>query len=433
MSTSKSNIPDQALAQFSMYIDKAVYNREEQEFRWHCVASDVEEDVYTDNMTLGLFEKFLARIDSKESPPEKYCSSFWSGGKPYPAISHYSDQNGKAVPGETECVYVDGDKLKAKGKFFKTPLGLAVFDAINRDKTGVKRSDLDNPVRISIAFLDYAHKHKSNGEVFERKSLDDICPWCILESISGDGKGKEYLDGHLIHLAFTRVPVNKRTDVEVEMAKVTRKDDAESIVGDLAEVLDVQEEQFRSEVLVTMSEEIPEESAPDKVVEVKATVSDDEEEEETPVDKKKKKKKVTEEKSHVLQDVLESYRSAFDKVVDAEASTEEKLQAMQPYMEELANVTRSSIQKFPPLDSQSQMPELEAFRSQVNAQFTQINGTLALLQQLLETKSTIHDAQVPTPRSFQPPIMLVPTVQPAQDGKPIGLREVIRSSVGLNP
>jgi uncharacterized protein (DUF2164 family) len=70
---------------------------------------------------------------------------------------------------------------------------------------------------------------------FTRKSITDSCPLC--QKKVGD---KEYLSGQLIHLAFTRVPVNTRTEVEVEKAAMTtKKEDAASIVGEeLAEELD---------------------------------------------------------------------------------------------------------------------------------------------------------------------------------------------------
>jgi cation transport regulator len=418
---------DDSFVQFSMYIDKAVYNKEEQEFRWHCVASDVDEDIYKDNMTLELFSKFLARIESGEMPPEKYRSEFWSGGMPYISLSHYSDQNGNAVPGTVESVYVDGKKLKSKGTFHKTPLGMACFDAINRDK--VKKSDVSqNPVRISIAFLDYAHRHKSNGQVFIRESTEDVCPWCILEAITGTGSGKEYLDGHLIHEALTRVPVNQRTSMEVEMA-ITRKDDAESIVGELAEEIDKEEINFRSDVLVTMSES-------DLVVENAKTKKDEEdaepEEEDMDEEKKKKVAKKEEKADHVLESSFTSFRAAFDQVVNIEASSEEKLRAMQPFMEDLANVVRSNIESVSTVKVDPAHRELEEFRSQVSAQFSEINKTLQLLLQLQENKSVVQNSAVPVPRSIQPPMTMVPQVSPAQQTLgPRPLREIIERGMGL--
>src|SRR5574341_2490272 len=127
---------------------------------------------------------------------------------------------------EVWIMYIlDGKFLKATGKFSKTPLGRACFDAACKS---VYSKDDEGKVRISIAFLDWMHKHKSNGFTFERKDLGDFCPECLKELINGEYKGRAFLKGQLVHLAQTKVPVNKRTEITVEvdraMAK-TRKED----------------------------------------------------------------------------------------------------------------------------------------------------------------------------------------------------------------
>lgn len=418
-----------AVVDFSMFIDKAVYSKESQELRWHCVASDTEEDSYSDNMTEELFRSFLERIESNERPPEKYCSEFWKGGKPYISVSHYSDQDGKGVPGDVECVYIDGEKFKGKGTFYQNKLGWACFNAINRDKFGTykaKDKELNNPVRISIAFLDYKHRHKSNGEIFVRENLDDQCPYCLLEALTGKSEGKEYLDGHLIHLALTRIPVNKRTEMEVSRSMATRKGDAESIVGEIAEELEEQETQFRSEALVTMSEE-------EIVEEAKHKDEDMEDDEEEMSEDEKKKKMAKEEKSetrHILQDVLDAYKSAFDKLGNAEATAEEKLRAMQTPLEQLAQVTRAHLEgtTVEKVQENEQIAQLKSQLENTNSEVAQLRQDLQIALQALQDKSNVQETQVPAVRSLQPQQVTRP-VLPAQ-GQPRGLHEIIQRSVG---
>ena len=152
---------------------------------------------------------------------------------PYLSLSHYPDLNGKAVPGEPLELFIDGKQLKARGILFDSPLGTAVWKALKKDEIKTKSSVDDDKIRISIAFLDLAHKHGDMGDIFKRNSLTDICQDCK----KGVGN-KIYLDGYLVHLALTRVPVNPRTiikseDAMTKKAKIqTRKEDALSIVED---------------------------------------------------------------------------------------------------------------------------------------------------------------------------------------------------------
>ncbi len=224
----------ETLSEFSLRIERAAYDKATGERRWRAVASDTDEDSRQDNMSLELFNNFIDRIVSNEEVPEQFRSDFWKGGMPYLSVSHYPDLNGEGVPGVIDSVYVDGSYLKSKGRFHDTSLGRKCFESVCSDLYGEK-SESGDKVRISIGFLDWAHKHKGNDFVFERQSIDDFCPECIKEIIKGEGEGKVFLKGHLVHLAMTRVPVNKRTDMEVDksMADIkTRKDDAASIVGD---------------------------------------------------------------------------------------------------------------------------------------------------------------------------------------------------------
>ena len=243
------------LEEFSLVV-KASQDVETGEMRWQASTSDILEDSYLDNMSIELYSDFLNRIERGELVPEQFRSDFWSGGMPYISVSHYPDLNGNAVPGNVTSVYIDGNCLKAKGTFFNTDLGIACFKAIKEN------SNLpdDEKVRVSIAFLDYAHRHKSDGFMFTRGDIEDVCPQCIQESRIEKTHGKIFLAGQLIHLAMTRVPANKRTNMEVERSMTTRKEDAASIIGEeLAEELDMQAKMVgKSEALVVKSEdEIP--------------------------------------------------------------------------------------------------------------------------------------------------------------------------------
>jgi len=218
-----------ALVEFSMAITPGA------SMRWKMTASDTKKDLYDERMTLPLYKSFIENINSKKPVPEAFKglveSDYWKGGMPYVSISHYPDLNGEAVPGIPEAVYTDGDTLKAKGKFFNTKLGQNCYKSIADDLSTPE----NKKIRVSIAFLDLAHQH-GDGPVFKRQSLADTCPRC--EEGIGD---KKYLDGYLVHFALTRVPVNQRATVEVDksMAKITRKQDAASIIDpELAEELE---------------------------------------------------------------------------------------------------------------------------------------------------------------------------------------------------
>lgn len=256
------------LASLDMYITKATSDG--RTMRWAAVNSDTAPDLYAERMSHQLYQSFVDNIKNEIPVPEIFrnevCSEYWDGGMPYISISHYSDLNGEAVPGEALELYVDGDqneaKLKAKGILFDSPLGHSVFRSLKEDKV----KPPDEKIRISIGFLDLAHKHGENGNLFVRDSRTSVCPDC--EAHVGQ---KIYVGGYLVHLALTRVPVNTRTEMVLEeksmatKAKKTRKEDAASIVGiDLAEELDVKNTVSRSDVLVEMSEaETPEVETPE--------------------------------------------------------------------------------------------------------------------------------------------------------------------------
>lgn len=238
-----------------MYISKATLDNGT--MRWAAVNSDTDPDSYEERMSLELYNDFAEYISGNKQLPETYrsmvYSDFWKGGMPYLSVSHYPDLNGEAVPGQPLKVFVDGNKLKAKGILFDSPLGHSVFRSLREDK----EKPNDDRIRISIGFLDLAHKHGEQGQVWVRDGAFSICPEC-LQGV----ENKIYVKGCLIHLALTRVPVNKRTEMVLEeksdmATKKTRKEDAESIVGkDLAEQIEAKAKVStqRSDVLIEMSD-----------------------------------------------------------------------------------------------------------------------------------------------------------------------------------
>lgn len=249
------------LKEFSIAIVKASLDKATGEMRWRAVASDTDKDNFGDNMTLTLFNDFMRRIKSNQKAPDIFCSEYWQGGMPYLSIAHYSDNNGKSVPGDIESVYIDGNRLKGKGTFTDTPLGRACFKAVCADLYA-DESDYENKVRLSIGFLDFAHRHKSSGTIFKRTGPGHACKECTEAGGHGNMIEVEYLEGMLLHWALTRVPINPRTDMEVDksMSDIkTRQDDAKTIVGEeLAKDLDTDEVESlidKSEAMVVKSEQ----------------------------------------------------------------------------------------------------------------------------------------------------------------------------------
>lgn len=243
------------LSEFSLVIKNASVDPKTGERKWRAWASDVDTDAHGDSMSLQLFADFIQRIESGEKPPAEYCSEFWSGGEPYLSISHYPDLDGEASPGISEKTYIDGKFLKARGRFFANPVGEAAYRTVKNELA--HRSDVENPVRISIAFLDYQHQHKSTGTIYTRTDDDPVCMECLKATLKQEMAPKTYLRGHLIHYAMTRVPVNQRTIMEADMT--TRKEDAESIVGEsIAEELDEKAKLVgKSELVVKSDDETP--------------------------------------------------------------------------------------------------------------------------------------------------------------------------------
>jgi hypothetical protein len=195
-------------------------------------------------MTIELFKDFIRRAESREPVPEQFSSEAWNGGLPYVGVAHYLDLNGFGIVGDTTQIYVDGAIFKARGTFRDTPMANAAFDAIKRDIA--ENVPNDQRIRVSIAFIDWSHKHEGH-DVFNRKSLFDRCEMC------SEGLGeKMYIAGHLVHLALTRRPAYIETEIALEEKSMTDKstkqarlDDAASIVGDeLADKLETKDQEL---------------------------------------------------------------------------------------------------------------------------------------------------------------------------------------------
>jgi len=258
---------NKSYAEFSMVITKAsIPDKATRAMRISMVNSDIGEDAYEERMSVDLFRDFVGRIEKNASVPEPFDAVVneggWEGGMPYLSISHYKSGNGANVPGEVEKVYVDGDRLKSSAVLHENPLGLAVWKSVccdiqEKDKP-LEEKTFENPVRISIGFLDLEHKHEIEGEddyVFTRTELKQKCEKC-----EAGINGKVYLKGQLVHLAFTRVPANPRTQVEVLRMSdeiETKRDDAESIIGDLAEEL-VGKSTVEDDVMVVKADDMDE-------------------------------------------------------------------------------------------------------------------------------------------------------------------------------
>ena len=258
----QKNVKPLDVVEMSLRITKASYNKSEKyPMKWAAIDSDVDEDLYAERMSVDLYNDFCSRIESQTPIPEEFksviCEDDWCGGMPYLSIAHFKAGSGKRnVPGEPESVFVDGTRLKSKGTLHDSPMGRKVFDALREDLYMEKSGNQEHlPVRISIGFLDLEHKHlsKAGGQefTFTRSKMGQICPLCA----QGIG-GKIYMKGQLIHLAMTRVPVNPRTEMVAERSMdeiTTKKQDAESIIGELANELE--EKSIASDVLVVRSDE----------------------------------------------------------------------------------------------------------------------------------------------------------------------------------
>ena len=461
----------EALAEFSLVIVKASLDKASGEMRWNAVASDTDWDSYDERMSLELFSDFVRRAESKESAPEPFCSEAWCGGLPYPSVAHYMDLDGKGMTGETRRLYVDGNRLKASGIFYDTPLGRACFRSVCEDLYNEESKTREDKVRISIGFLDYAHAH---GDArFERKSLRDKCSMC-----AAGAPEKTYLKGFLLHLALTRVPVNRRTDIvaEVNKAMTTRKEDAASIVGDeLAEELEREsaivgksealeelplvERAEEEETPVEAEEEVVEETPEPEVdvpqveesdihaelAEIKSSVANlasvllgkhgKEDEEECTEEMKKEgkcKEHMKEKKSHVLDPVFDALRSEFDRVTVLEGTADEKLAALQNPFNGIAEALRSNLipkqENLEPVATEAPVSDVPRM---IQEALQPLVDQIKLLSTQLTSRSGAEAVANSTPqrRSISP--LLIQKAIPTNAENPNSFASIAKKSVGL--
>lgn len=213
-----------ALVEVALYITKASL-QEDGVMRWAATCSDTGKDKTNQATSLQLFNDWIERTESGKTvpwlPPPRV---------PFLGLSHYPDLDGFGEAGLTDKMYIQGNQFKAGGTFHGDsdhPLGKALFEAVRNEKALIEKGQaVDKPIRISAGWWDIAHSH--GDFIFERKSLDDVCPMC-----ANGGDDKIYLKGQLDHFAGTRVPINPRTALSLEeKAMTTRKQDAESIIDD---------------------------------------------------------------------------------------------------------------------------------------------------------------------------------------------------------
>jgi len=439
------------IKEISLYISKS--NIVDGKMYWSAVGSDVDWDLYGEKMTLELYKSMISKINNKVPPPEFYrdevTSEYWQGGMPYLSIAHYSDGNGKAVPGEVHKLYIDGKKLKSKGVLFETPLGKAVWKSLKKDELNYKNLIDEDRIRISIAFIDLAHKHGENGRIFHRKSKTDVCPDC--QSRKGE---KIYLDGYLVHLALTRVPVNPRTLMEIDnpMAKKskpeTRKEDAESILGESSLVAEIVEAtlETKSDVLVEMSE--AEESLVEESKGEKKSVEEEDDEEKGEYKKMSlsdedierialKVKSLIPEPTVVeasQRDALEvELDSLYSVVMEAKAQSttpEEKLMVIQPALSQVAEVIKSVVKEasgaVQPTQPDANAQVMEAIQALTN----KVDGVITEVATFKAQSVPSIENRVPVPRSVV--VKSTPTEQVVQPVKSGSVKNIIRRSVGLS-
>ncbi len=439
-----------ALKTFSMHITKS--SQSDGEMLWAATNSDTSPDLYGERMTVALYKSMLGKINRNEPPPEAFAhlvtSDWWKGGMPYVSLAHYPDGNGKAVPGMPKKLYIDGDTLKAKGFLYDTKLGRAVWKSLRADEN---RTTPDK-IRISIAFLDLVHKHGEDGQPFSRKSATDVCPQCL----AGVGD-KIYIDGYLVHLALTRVPVNPRTlmTVEKSMTKKTRKDDALSIVEDAEVVAEVEASAItaKSDVLVEMSDS----DVPTPVVE-EACSSDspkdkkkmDEEEEEPTPEKKKSltsedvlaiaeavKSLVTPapavaepvaEKSMLEVSVEKLYDSVSQAVAQKNLTVEQRLETINPVLQELGVAITETVKSAVGVETAPVGNDMGIVLESLTS-LTNSVKTLADEIAVLKAQQVAPPAQkIPSPRGINPQVQASLTTN-APVANPNSIANIVRRSV----
>lgn len=433
---------EQSLHTIPMYISKSSIS-DAGEMRWSAVSSDIDWDLYGERMSLELYKSMISKIQNNEKPPEAFrefvTSDYWQGGMPYLSIAHYSDGNGKLVPGVVSEIFIDGKQLKSRGTLLDNKWGRAVWKSLKEDEMNYKSGVDTDRIRISIAFLDLAHKHGENGKVFQRKSLSDKCQEC--QKGIGD---KIYLDGYFVHEALTTVPVNPRTIMEAEDAMtkkakpVTKKDDAESVVRDASlaeEIAATDALEQRSEVLVEMSdaeEDVQEdvaEGVEEPQVSKSVTFTEDEISRLVAVAVKSALAEQPKEKSP-LEVSLDNLYNVVKSAVELPVSLDEKLQTVQPALESVGNEIREAVKKSMPDGGEPSAPDpndtimemLQGLSQKLEGVATEVATMKAQVQ-----TPVVEQSRVPVPRSIAPKLQSPQTPEvPATS-----VKGVVRRSVGL--
>src|SRR5690349_11973708 len=95
------------IAEFSMAVIKASYEKETGKMFFRMVASDTEKDLYETQMSLELFSDFTRRIEQNTPIPapfdEVMVEDGWDGGMPYLSIAHYKSAGGRNEIGRASC------------------------------------------------------------------------------------------------------------------------------------------------------------------------------------------------------------------------------------------------------------------------------------------------------------------------------------------
>lgn len=193
--------------------------------RWKATCSEATPDKVGESTSVELFKDWIERVETSKTVdwlPEPRI--------PFLGVSHYPALDGLGEAGPTEKMYINGKSFKADGTFYqdnKHPVGQIVFEAIRQDPDLIAKGQVDHEIKISAGWWDIAHRH--GDFIFERKAITDKCPMCE----KGETAGKVYLKGQLDHFAATRVPMHPNTEIGLEeKSMATRKEDAESIVGE---------------------------------------------------------------------------------------------------------------------------------------------------------------------------------------------------------
>jgi hypothetical protein len=426
----KKSLEFDSIQEFSMAIVKATREKSDGTMRIRMVNSDTGEDAFGERMSLELFQDFVYRSNNNVSVPPPFDAviknlehGYWVGGPPYLSISHFRSGGGKNVPGKQESLYIDGDKLKSVDILFPNDLGNAVWKAIYDDLYGQNKGKIP-PVRVSIGFLDYAHKHVGANHdgtdfVFVRTSLNDRCPMCA-EGIGG----KVYLKGQLIHKAFTRVPANERTSVEIDkMGIKTRKEDAKSIVGDLADTLEEKTAlaDAPADIIVTKDDDNVSDRnvSGDSVIEDSGVASDD----------------IKIEESNLLSDRLESAFSALrNSAISLKFSNKSGDDALQKLQEDFDRLGEAIKAEFSPAETSDIKSVLRSVFLEILPELkSSIIAELSL--ELGKSLQTIQSQQPALPVKSQATqdklVSRSIRLSPVQEAKRSKIEELARKSVGL--